>query len=107
MLAAAVCAVAAEADMLRGMRDQYRCCVATLADGAAAQLGTWDHLWGTFTIWIGEARAGDTVAGRTAWGWLACCLQRSQAVHCDASVGCPCSVNTRCMCLTHAIALCD
>ncbi len=42
-----------EADMLRGMRNQYRCCVATLGNGAAAR-PDYTNLWGTVIIWVGE-----------------------------------------------------
>lgn len=48
-------AVQSESDMLRGMRDQFRCCLATTGDGAAGVPNNYVNLWGTVIIWIGKA----------------------------------------------------
>lgn len=39
--------------MLKGMRDQLRCCIATIGDGAAADPALYTHLYGTILIWLG------------------------------------------------------
>ena len=41
--------------MLRGMRDQRRCCVATLADGASTLPEVYESLHASLVIWIGAA----------------------------------------------------
>lgn len=46
--------VAAEAKMLKGMREQLRCCIATIGDGAAADESLYPNLYGTLLIWLGE-----------------------------------------------------
>ncbi|KAI8470486.1 MAG: hypothetical protein J3K34DRAFT_521273 [Monoraphidium minutum] len=43
-----------EADMLRGMRDQRRCCVATLGDGASKLPEIYTSLHASVVIWIDE-----------------------------------------------------
>ncbi len=42
-----------EAQTIHGLRSQFRCCLATLGNGAAAQAGAYDNLWGSFIIWVG------------------------------------------------------
>lgn len=50
-------AAKAEAGVLRGVRDQKRCCIATIGGGgASADAGVYDHLYGTIIIWLGERR---------------------------------------------------
>ncbi|GBF88969.1 shikimate kinase-related protein [Raphidocelis subcapitata] len=50
-------AVAAhEAGMLRGMRDQRRCCVATLGDGASTLPAVYDSLHASLIIWLDKAK---------------------------------------------------
>jgi len=44
--------------MLRGMRDQRRCCVSTLGDGASQLPEIYDSLHGSFIIWLGERHYG-------------------------------------------------
>lgn len=42
--------------MLRGMRDQRRCCVATLGDGASQLPEAYDSLHASLIIWLGRLR---------------------------------------------------
>lgn len=44
--------------MLRGMRDQRRCCVATLGDGASQLPEVYDSLHASLIIWIGARGLG-------------------------------------------------
>lgn len=46
-------AAEAEASVLRGMKTQVRCCIATLGDGAAADAAVYDALWGSIIVWLG------------------------------------------------------
>lgn len=50
-------AVEAEAKMLKGMRSQLRCCIATIGDGAAADAAMYQDLYGSILIWLGEGAA--------------------------------------------------
>jgi hypothetical protein len=53
--AAHLAAVESEAKILKGMRDQLRCCIATIGDAAAAaDVGLYPNLYGTILIWLGE-----------------------------------------------------
>lgn len=66
-------AVSAEAKMLKGMRDQLRCCVATIGDGAAADAELYKDLYGSILIWIGTQRepgegGGSVCRGRVVRG---------------------------------------
>jgi hypothetical protein len=45
-----------EAEMLRGMRDQRRCCVATLGDGASQLPEVYETLHASILVWIGGSR---------------------------------------------------
>lgn len=60
-------AAKAEGDILRGMKDQFRCCIATLGDGAAANSDIYPSLFGTLLIWLGglvsSVRSHVTFAG--------------------------------------------
>lgn len=40
--------------MLKGMKDQFRVCVATVGDGAAADPNLYDYMYGSIIIWLGE-----------------------------------------------------
>lgn len=46
--------VQAEADVLKGMKGQFRCCVATIGNGAAAERDIYPNLYGTIIIWLDE-----------------------------------------------------
>jgi hypothetical protein len=48
--------VEAEAKIVRGMRDQRRCCIATIGDGAAVDPQLYTNLYGSIIIWLGEQR---------------------------------------------------
>jgi hypothetical protein len=48
----------AEAGVLKGMRDQLRCCVATIGNAAAADAKLYSNLYGTIIIWLGKQLAG-------------------------------------------------
>lgn len=43
--------------MLKGMRSQLRCCIATIGDGAAADPAMYQDLYGSILIWLGEGTA--------------------------------------------------
>jgi hypothetical protein len=47
-------AAQAEAGVLKGMKDQFRVCVATVGDGAAADPNLYDYMYGSIIIWMGE-----------------------------------------------------
>jgi len=51
-------AAQAEAGVLKGMRDQLRCCVATIGNAAAADAKLYSNLYGTIIIWLGKQLAG-------------------------------------------------
>jgi hypothetical protein len=36
------------------MKDQFRVCVATVGDGAAADPNLYDYMYGSIIIWMGE-----------------------------------------------------
>ncbi|WIA09584.1 hypothetical protein OEZ85_008976 [Tetradesmus obliquus] len=44
----------AEAGVLKGMKDQFRVCVATVGDGAAADPNLYDYMYGSIIIWLDE-----------------------------------------------------
>ncbi|KAF6260351.1 hypothetical protein COO60DRAFT_1700353 [Scenedesmus sp. NREL 46B-D3] len=44
----------AEAGVLKGMKDQFRVCVATVGDGAAADPNLYDYMYGSIIIWMDE-----------------------------------------------------
>jgi hypothetical protein len=65
--------------MLKGMREQLRCCIATIGDGAAADPDLYKDLYGTILIWLGEGlwAAGAADCDRAASGfccWHCCCV---------------------------------
>jgi hypothetical protein len=56
LLAVCCAAAQAEAGVLKGMKDQFRVCVATVGDGAAAEPNLYDYMYGSIIIWMGELR---------------------------------------------------
>ncbi|WIA29660.1 hypothetical protein OEZ86_012144 [Tetradesmus obliquus] len=44
----------AEAGVLKGMKDQFRVCIATVGDGAAADPNLYDYMYGSIIIWLDE-----------------------------------------------------
>ncbi|KAG2441816.1 hypothetical protein HXX76_003425 [Chlamydomonas incerta] len=46
--------VATEAELLRGLRNQYRVIATPLPGGAVLQDAVWKDLWGTVVVWIDE-----------------------------------------------------
>jgi hypothetical protein len=59
-LACCSLAAQAEAGVLKGMKDQFRVCVATVGDGAAADPNLYDYMYGSIIIWMGEAPLQDS-----------------------------------------------
>jgi hypothetical protein len=62
--------------MLRGMRDQRRCCVATLGDGASTRPEIYDTLDASLIIWIGGLQSCCTRACRCTRHVFVCVLAR-------------------------------
>lgn len=48
------CAAEAEAGVLKGMRSQARVIVSTLGNAAAGNKSTYNDLYGSFIVWVGE-----------------------------------------------------
>lgn len=60
--------------MLKGMKGQMRCCIATIGDAAAADASLYQNLYGTVLIWL-----GTDVRGIACW----CFDLQSCGVCCD------------------------
>lgn len=45
--------VATEAELLRGLRNQFRVIATPLPAGAVLQDAVWKDLWGSVIVWIG------------------------------------------------------
>jgi hypothetical protein len=73
--------------MIRGMRDQRRCCLATLGDGASRLPEVYETLHASLIIWLGEwsdgvmhsTGSGGRAAGST--GFESSVRRKQQPIH--------------------------